>query len=68
MNNIKPISTCLATSSEVVSDLMYTVTLVFCDIGGLAITQHLPCRIIENLFYDIVKVMDWFKSTNPVIG
>ena len=47
-------SICLATSNEAVLDLMFTVPIVFCDISGHAITQHMPCCIVNNLQYDIV--------------
>ena len=64
---IEPMFICLAIGGEVVSDLMYTVPIVFCDIGGHAIKQYVPCQIIKNLQYDKILGMDWIKSTNPVI-
>ena len=58
VDSIELMSIRLATSSEVVLDLMYTVLLVFCDVGGHAITQYMPCWIKENLYYDIILAMD----------
>ena len=46
---------------------MYTVPIVFCDIGGYEITQYITCWIIRNLSYDIILGIDWLKYTNPVI-
>ena len=49
LDSIEPMSIRLATSSEVVLDLMCTVLIVFCDISGHAITQHMPCWIVKSL-------------------
>ena len=39
----------LATGSEAVSDLLCTVLIVFCDIGGHSTIQHVPCWILKKL-------------------
>ena len=39
----------LATGSEAVLDLMCTVPIVFCDVGGYAITQYSTYHIMKNL-------------------
>ena len=57
----------LITSSEVVSHLMYTILIVFCDVGGYAIALYVTCWVTKSLTYDIILGMDWLKSTNPVI-
>ena len=49
MDSIETVYIHLATGSEVVSDSMCIVPIVFCDIGGHAITQHVPCWLIKNL-------------------
>ena len=68
MDSIELISICLATGSEVVSDLMFTVPIVFYDIGGHAITQHITCPIMTKLIlWYIILGMDWLKTTNLVI-
>ena len=67
MESIELISIRLATGSEVISDSMYNIPTIFCDVGGHAIKQQVPCQIIENLQYDVVLDIDWLKSTNPVI-
>ena len=46
---------------------MCTIPIVSCYVGGNAITQYVPCQIINNLQYNIVFGMDWLKSPNPVI-
>ena len=60
-------SICLATGSEVVLDLMCTVPIVFCDVGGYAINQYFTYHIMKNLSYNIVLGMYWIKSTKLVI-
>ena len=67
MNSIEPMSISLATGSKVVRVLMCTIPIVSCYVGGNAITQYVPCQIINNLQYNIVFGMDWLKSPNPVI-
>ena len=67
MDSIEPISICLATGSEVISDSMCTIPMIFCDVGGHAIKQHGPCQIIKNLQYNVILDIGWLKSTNPVI-
>ena len=49
MDSIELMSICLTTGSEVVSDLLCIVPIVFYDIGGHGITQYMPCLIINNL-------------------
>ena len=39
--------------------------MVFCDVGGHAITHYMTCWIIKT--NDIVFSMDWLKTTNLVI-
>ena len=46
--SIEPKSSLLATGSEIVSDLICTVPIVFCDIGGHAVTQHITCYIMKT--------------------
>ena len=63
----KTIYICLATSSEVVLDLMCSVSLMFYDVSGHAITKYIACWIMKSQSYDIVVGMDWLKPTNPII-
>ena len=58
MDNTEPMFICLATGSEVVLDLLYIVPIVFYDVGGHAITQHLTCCILKQLSYNKVLHMD----------
>ena len=67
MDSIEPMYICLANGSEVVSDLICTNLIVFYDLGGHAINQHVFCLIIKNLQYVIVLGIDWLKSTYLVI-
>ena len=67
MNNIEPMSICLAIGGQVVSDLMCIVSILFYDVGRHAVFQHVPCQNIKNLQYDIILGIDWLKSTNAVI-
>ena len=48
MDNIELMFISLATGSEVVPDSMHTVPIMLCDVGGHAITQHMPCQIIKT--------------------
>ena len=67
MESIELMSIYLETGNEVVLDLLYTVPIVLCDVGGHAITQHITRWIIKNLSYNIILGMDWLESTNIVI-
>ena len=68
MDSTFQISIFLATGSEVVLDLMCFVPIVFCNVGGFAITKHVTCHIIKKLSSDIILGMNWLKTTNPVIN
>ena len=67
MDIIEPMYIHLATGSEVVSDPICTAPIVFCDIGGHAITQYVTCYTVKDLSYDLFLGVDWLKATNPVI-
>ena len=67
MENTKLISICLGSGSEIVSDAIYTVPIVFCSIGGLATTQPITSLVMKHLAYYIVLGMDWLKPTNTVL-
>ena len=46
---------------------MYTIPIVFGDIGGHALIQQIPYFIMKNLSYHIIPGMDWLRSTNQDI-
>ena len=54
VDSTDPMSIRLATSSEIVSHLMSTVPIVFYDLNGDAITQHITYWITTSLSYDIL--------------
>ena len=58
---------CLATSSDIILDLVYIIPIVFCDVK-YAITQNMTYWILKNLSYNILLGVDWLKSTKTVIN
>ena len=59
MGSIEPMFIRLATGSDVISDSIYSVPLLFSDVSVHATNQHVTCRAMSSFQYDIVLGMDW---------
>ena len=59
MESTELMSINLVTGSEVVSDTICLVLIVFCDASGHAITQYVTYWVMSKWFHNIILGMNW---------